>query len=54
VTQTVRKGSRVAASPSLAFTAGGSPLISYYDPGWRALRVVRGARYGMFLPLIED
>lgn len=54
VTQTVRKGSRVAASPSLAFTAGGSPLISYYDPEWRALRVVRGARYGAFLPLIED
>jgi hypothetical protein len=51
-TQVVRQGWQTAAATSLVLDEHGNLLISFYDPGWRSLRLLRGAPFGVYLPLV--
>ena len=49
----LRRGWQVAGATSLVLDAHGRPRISFYDPGWRYLRLATGSPFGVYLPIIS-
>ena len=48
----LKSGWQVAAHTSLTLDEQGQPRISFYDPGWRSLRLAWGESFGAYLPLV--
>jgi len=48
----LRRGWQVAGATALVLEASGRARISFYDPGWRSLRLATGSPFGVYLPII--
>ena len=48
----LRRGWQVAGATSLVLEPDGRVRISFYDPGWRSLRLATGSPFGVYLPIL--
>ena len=49
----LRRGWQVAVATALVLQPDGRARISFYDPGWRCLRLATGSPFGVYLPMVS-